>query len=213
MGTADPLASIVVADRLHVTSLADTLTRIAQDLTEARVGFALIGGLAVSVRTEPRFTRDADLAVAVADDIEAETLIDRLRVSGYGIGTVLEQQAVGRLSTVRLLPTDRLDDQPVVDLLFASSGIEPEIVRDAEPLEVLPSVIVPVARTAHLLALKLLSRNDTERPQDLIDLRALLGVATPDDIARARECAAMIEARGYHRGRNLLSDLNALLAP
>ena len=213
MGTADPLASIVVADRLHVTSLADTLTRIAQDLTEARVGFALIGGLAVSVRTEPRFTRDADLAVAVADDIEAETLIDRLRVSGYGIGTVLEQQAVGRLSTVRLLPTDRLDDQPVVDLLFASSGIEPEIVQDAEPLEVLPSLIVPVARTAHLLALKLLSRNDTERPQDLIDLRALLGVATPDDVARARECAAMIEARGYHRGRNLLSDLNALLAP
>src|SRR5215210_7635126 len=107
MGTAHPSASIIVADRLHVTSLADTLTRIAQDLGEARVGFALIGGLAVSVRTEPRFTRDADLAVAVADDVEAETLIDRLRGSGYGIGTVLEQQAVGRLSTVRLLAADR----------------------------------------------------------------------------------------------------------
>src|SRR3954462_4293539 len=202
MGTAHPSASIVAADRLHVTSLADTLTRIARDLVEARAGFALIGGLAVSVRTEPRFTRDADLAVAVADDAETETLIDRLRVSGYGIGTVLGQQAVGRLLTVRLLPTDRPDAQPVVDLLFASSGIEPEIVRNAEPLEVLPSVIVPVARTAHLLALKLLSRNDTERPQDVIDLRALLRVATPDDIAGARDCAAMIEARGYQRGRN-----------
>jgi hypothetical protein len=84
-------------------------------------------------------------------------------------------------------------------------------VRDAEPLEVLPSVIVPVARTAHLIALKLLSRNDTERPQDLIDLRALLRIAAPNDITRARECVALIEARGYHRGRNLASDLNVLL--
>jgi hypothetical protein len=112
MRTAALLTSIVVADRLPVTSLADTLTRIAQDLAEARVGFALIGGLAVSVRTEPGFTRDADLAVAMADDAEAETLIAGLHASGYGIGTVLEQQAVGRLSTVRLLPADRSDDQP-----------------------------------------------------------------------------------------------------
>jgi hypothetical protein len=42
MGTAALLTSIVAADRLPVTSLADTLTRTAQDLAEARVGFALI---------------------------------------------------------------------------------------------------------------------------------------------------------------------------
>ncbi len=35
--------------------------------------WALIGGLAVAVRAEPRFTRDVDLAVAVADDRELET--------------------------------------------------------------------------------------------------------------------------------------------
>ena len=34
----------------------------------AGVGFALVGGLAVSARTEPRFTRDLDFAIAVADD-------------------------------------------------------------------------------------------------------------------------------------------------
>jgi hypothetical protein len=32
----------------------------------------LVGGLAVSVRTEPRFTRDVDLVVAISDDHAAE---------------------------------------------------------------------------------------------------------------------------------------------
>lgn len=48
----------------------------------------------------------------------------------------------------------------VVDVLFASSGIEPELVRAAEPIEVLPSLTVPVARTGHLIAVKLLARDD-----------------------------------------------------
>jgi len=36
-----------------VTSLGDTLTRIVRDLADADIAFALIGGLAVSVRSEP----------------------------------------------------------------------------------------------------------------------------------------------------------------
>jgi hypothetical protein len=50
------------------------------------VSFALVGGLAVSIRTEPRFTRDADLAVALANDAEVEALIhDRASCPGHGI--------------------------------------------------------------------------------------------------------------------------------
>ena len=54
-----------------MTSLEATLRQIQTDLTRARAAFALIGGLAVSARTEPRFTRDADLAVAVESDAQA----------------------------------------------------------------------------------------------------------------------------------------------
>jgi hypothetical protein len=43
----------------------------------------LVGGLAVSVRAEVRFTRDVDIAVAVADDAEAESLTYELRLAGY----------------------------------------------------------------------------------------------------------------------------------
>lgn len=101
-----------------MTSLEGALRQIHTDLTKAHVSFALVGGLAVSARTEPRFTRDADLAVALASDAEAEALIHEL-----------------------------------------------------------------------------------------------LRVASPDEVARARESIALIAIRGYHIGRDLLPEMNTLLPP
>jgi hypothetical protein len=193
-----------------VTSLESALRQIGADLTRAHVSFALVGGLAVSVRTEPRFTRDADLAVALASDAEAEALIHELRARDYRIEAIVEQEAVGRLATVRLSFSSE-PRAPVIDLLFASSGIESEVVADAEAIELLPDLTMGVARTGHLIALKVLSRDDLSRPQDLVDLRALLRVASPEDLARARDSLALIAARGYHRGRELMSEMNTLL--
>ena len=81
-----------------MTTLDASLRCTHADLTELRRSFALIGGLAVSAVTEPRFTRDTDLAVVVADDADAEALINELRLRGYAIGAVLEQSATGRLA-------------------------------------------------------------------------------------------------------------------
>lgn len=193
-----------------MTSLEATLRQIHTDLTEAHVSFALVGGLAVSARTEPRFTRDADLAVALARDAEAEALIHNLRAHGYDVEAVVEQEAVGRLATVRLTRSSKFQ-APVIDLLFASSGIEPEVVAEAESIELLPNLTIGVARTGHLIALKILSRDDATRPQDVVDLRALLRVASSAELARARGSLAMIAARGYHRGRDLMSEMNTLI--
>ncbi|MCY4506378.1 MAG: nucleotidyl transferase AbiEii/AbiGii toxin family protein [Acidobacteria bacterium] len=192
------------------TTLEGALQRIDADLTRARVAFALIGGLAVSARTEPRFTRDADLAVAVANDAEAEALVQTLRWLDYRIESVVEQEAAGRLATVRVVRS-RAPRAPVVDLLFASSGIEPEIVTEAEVLELLPRLSMRVATTGHLIALKVLSRDDVTRPQDLVDLRALLRVASEADLDRAQRALTLIAARGFHRGRDLIADMNGLL--
>jgi predicted nucleotidyltransferase len=193
-----------------VTSLEAALRHIGADLTRAHVSFALVGGLAVSVRTEPRFTRDADLAVALANDAEAEALIHELRAHDYRIEAIVEQEAVARLATVRLTFSSE-PRAPVIDLLFASSGIEAEVVADAEPIELLQDLTMGVARTGHLIALKVLSRDDVSRPQDLVDLRALLRVASPAELRRARESLALIATRGYHRGRELMSEINTLL--
>ncbi len=192
--------------------LATALAQIASELDALGASWALVGGLAVSARAEPRTTRDVDVAVFVQTDEAAERLVHALRSSAYEVVATVEQRALHRLATVRLRPRGVSQVGPVIDLLFASSGIEAETVRDAEALEVFPDVMVPVARTPHLVAMKLLARDDRKRPQDWDDLRALLEGASPADIARTRELVALIEQRGAHRGRNLADALNELIA-
>jgi predicted nucleotidyltransferase len=192
--------------------LQQVLERVAQDLSSRGAAFALVGGLAVSARCEPRFTRDVDLAVAVAGDPEAESLVRELRVQGYGILAIVEHEAAGRLATVRLSPPGEGASGVILDLLFASSGIEPEIVRAAEPVEVFSGLVVNVATVGDLIATKVLSRDDRRRPQDLVDLAVLLESARSEDLAAARVGLRQIEERGFHRGKDLGADLNALLA-
>ncbi len=189
------------------TALAD----IANLLDQKGFGWAVVGGLAVSVRAEPRFTRDVDLAVAVENDSQAERLVAELRAVGYEILETVEQEAAGRLATARLLPPGQDRGGVVVDLLFASSGIEPEVVAAAEPLEVLPGLNVPVARLPELIALKVLARDDATRPQDLSDLVALVPLASAEDLESARKLTRLIEDRNYHRGRELSAELERLV--
>jgi hypothetical protein len=166
----------------------------------------------VSARAEPRFTRDADLAVLVADDQDAERLVLALQSRGYLVLSAMEQEAARRLATVRLAPPGETERGVVVDLLFASSGVEPEVVAAAELLEVLPGLRVPVARLGHLLALKVLSRDDQTRQQDRADIAALLSNADASALELAREALRLVMGRGFNRGRNLLADLDSLLA-
>ena len=189
---------------------ASHLEQVAADAKQAleRLGFewAMIGGLAVSAQSEPRFTRDVDLAVAVADDHEAEALVRELQQTGYRVLMVLEQETNGRLATIRFQPPGGDQHGVILDLLFASSGIEPEIVRSASLIEVFPEIELPVAGVGELLALKVLARDDERRPQDIIDIRALLRSATQEDLAVTRRSLELIMERGYHRNRDLLAE-------
>jgi hypothetical protein len=69
----------------------------------------------------------------------------------------VEQDYVNRLATARLVRPRVGTSSAFIDLLFANSGIEDEIVRRADRLEVLPDVFMPVASTGHLIALKVLA--------------------------------------------------------
>lgn len=175
--------------------------------------WAVIGGLAVSAHTEPRTTRDVDLVVAVRGDADAEALVFSLSEAGFRVEATLDQDAAGRLATVRLRPPGASQPRGVViDLLFASSGIEPEIAADARPTEIVPGLVVPLATRAHLVALKVLSRDPRRRPQDDTDLRHLLEGISPAEISEARAALDLITARGFDRGKSLQAELNDLLA-
>jgi predicted nucleotidyltransferase len=192
--------------------LQDALAQILEALAEEGAPGALLGGLAVSAWTEPRFTRDVDLAVAVANDEDAERLIHRLQGRGYSLLATVEQTAVARLATARLLPPGQVEEGMVVDLLFASSGIEPEIVSAALDLDVGGAVPAKVACIGHLVALKLLAHDPNERPQDGLDLRALRSVLNDEEQARAARACELIESRGFNRGRDLRVALAAYLS-
>ena len=192
-----------------VNALERSLHTIVGHLRRLDRRFALVGGLAVSARAEPRLTRDADLAVAVHDDHDAETLVLDLRSAGYEVAASVEQEATCRLATIRLVPSNP-GDRLVTDLLFASSGIEDEIVRAADDIVVFAGLTVPVASVGHLMAMKLLARDDRRRPADADDLRALAAVAQGSDWAQARDAAELIIERGFARDRDLVADLDVL---
>jgi len=194
-----------------VNQLEAVLRSAALDLAGLGARWALVGGLAVSARTEPRFTRDVDLVIAVADDRAAEQTVHALQQRGYHVQALVEQEAAGRLATARLVPRGGDEAAIVLDILFASSGIEPEIADAADVLEILPGLRVPVAGIGHLLALKLLSRDDRTRPQDRVDLAHLLRAASPSEIDVARDAVSLIHARGFQRDRDLARDLEQLV--
>jgi hypothetical protein len=192
--------------------LLEALEQILAHLQDQGARAAVLGGIAVSVWTEPRFTRDVDLAVAVRGDADAERLVRLLTGRGYRLMATVEQAIAARLATARLLPPGESEEGMVVDLLFASSGIEPEIVDAALDVDIGGNTPVRVARAGHLVALKLLSRDPATRPQDALDLRALKSVLDAEETRRAREACELIVRRGFHRGRNLGNLLDDLLA-
>jgi len=191
-----------------VNRLETTLIDAVARLNRFGVDCALVGGLAVSARAEPRFTRDVDLAVIVIDDLAAESLVRHFIEIGFRVLATVEQETANRLATVRLLPPGQTAEGVVVDLLFASSGIETEIVQSAEKIEVFPDVFVRVAKVGHLIALKILACDD-DRPQDEVDLRSLLLDVSDADVTDAGEALKLVSERGFERGRNLAEALKS----
>ena len=191
-----------------LNQLADVLKRTLADLKGVGADFAVVGGLAVSARSEPRFTRDIDYAVVVSSDQAAEGVVHSLLGRGYRLQTLLEQKRLGRIATVRLVSPHH--QEVFVDLLFASSGIEREVVQGATPLRLVRGVTAKVASIGHLLAMKVLSVNK-ERKQDHADILQLLRFAGPSDLRTARAALRLIEKRRYHRGRSLRGKLERFI--
>jgi hypothetical protein len=182
------------------------LAAVIERLRFLRRSFALVGGLAVSVRGEVRFTRDVDLAVVVRDDPDAEQLVLDLRNDGYAPIASVEHDEREHLSTVRLMSPQGVK----IDLLFASCGIEAEIVDRATVLDVPHVGQLRCACAEELVAMKILSMTE-RRLQDRIDASRLLELGDVD-LPRVRENLDLITSRGFHRDQDLQAKLDTVLA-
>ncbi len=119
---------------------------------------------------------------------------------------MLDSDAEGRLATVRMISEG--EREVFIDLLFASSGIEPEVISSATPIEIFSGLHVKVASRSALIALKVLSANLETRPQDVIDLGYLIRAASGDDIVKAYCLVDLITERKYNRNKDLRKELD-----
>jgi predicted nucleotidyltransferase len=192
---------------VNEAGLEQALAHVVRELRARARRFALVGGLAVSIRAEVRFTRDVDLAIHATSDADVEALVRGLASSGYAPLAVVEQDAKNRLATVRL----RTPSGVVVDFLAASSGIEEEVVVRATEIDIDGVGPVLVARAEELLALKVLSMTE-RRPQDAIDAESLLTTNPALDLQTVRDLLGRITARGFDRGEDLEAKFRSVLA-
>lgn len=188
----------------------DALDRMIQCLSDCEVRFALIGGLAVSARSEPRFTRDVDLIVDTPTDADAEQLIRALLGKGYGLHAQLEQKSVNRLATCRLLQRDQ-SDGVIVDLFFANFGIEQEVLEKASEEELTDEISLPIVQAEDLIALKLLAVSNRNRPRDSEDILNLLEHVSTARLNRTRQLLRLMAERRPVSAQNLEQLLDKLI--
>lgn len=193
-----------------MTGMLAQLKNLAQILNESPTKWALIGALAVSAHTEPRTTRDIDVAVVLNDKFNQDALIKLLLARNFTGETVLMHALPTHPLGIRLMAPSQFGTPVAVDLLFSSSGIESEIIADARSIEVFPGIALPVASVGHLIAMKVLAQNDDERLKDRVDLHHLLVIATKDDLEVARTALVLIERRGFNRGKDLMAEFKLL---
>jgi hypothetical protein len=151
------------------------------------------------------------VAISVDTEQDLDNLLARLEAVGYGRRQLLMRMAPTlRLGWRLFLNTLRGYEVPI-DLLTSSSGIEHEVIAAAISVEILPSLNVPVASRAHLIAMKVVSEDQGERIRDRIDLQGLLAMATDSELGDVRRALTLIQARGFDRGKDLLLAFNQLL--
>lgn len=122
-------------------------------------GYALIGGLAVSVWSTPRATEDIDILVLVAHDKGLESFTEALRTKG--IEFQLHRGSVD--DPVPLLVTAEIAGIPL-DCIIATKKWEAEAVQRAVGIEFMGKT-VRVLAPEYLIAMKLKAGG----PQDLLD--------------------------------------------
>lgn len=170
------------------------LRLVAEVLDRAGVAYALIGGVAIQIRTtEPRTTLDIDVAVPRFADVPG----DELLAAGF------DHTGRHELSdNWRAPPTGPGGQRTVVQFSAEDVGIA-EAVSHAELTDLADGLRMRVATAADLIVLKLEAaaeprRRPSKRQDDLADAVALMeqypSLRTPETLARLREVRHSLQA-------------------
>jgi hypothetical protein len=170
------------------------LRLVADLLNRAGVSYALIGGVAMQIRTtEPRTTLDIDVAVPRFDDIPRAALL----AAGFDYKGRHEHS-----DNWRAPPTGTGSLRTAVQFSAEDVGIA-DAVAHAEPTDLADGLRMRVAKPADLIVLKLAAaveprRRPSKRQHDLADVVALMEeypeLRTPETLARLRDVRLALQA-------------------
>jgi len=139
------------------------VVRVAKLLESHNLAFALIGGLASSIRGRLRVTADIDLVV----DCEVPAAISLLGELDNESFRPFVEDAETSIRQFYILPLEDVASGTPIDLAIGASGFEKLIVQRASKPQGYP---IPVATAEDLLLMKLMAG----RPQDQSDIQGVL---------------------------------------
>ena len=149
------------------------LIQIAKILNQAKIAYALVGGLAVSTWVEPRSTKDIDLIVA---DIENKQMIDKLEEIGFTLSSAPMQ--IGRIKFKRISKLFINDELLMLDLMqFLDDNFNQAILNGASKIK-FEDIEIKVASPEDVIILKSFS----ERKIDKIDIENMSNLKDLDKV-------------------------------
>ena len=143
------------------------LKAIAKCLDAAGIPYMDMGGQAVLLYGEARFTRDIDITVALTPD-EADNLLLSLKSCGF---SPTPKDVAGFIAKTWVLPVEQVDMGVMVDIVFSILPFERDAIENARIVEVedVPIRFIPLEE---LVVQKLLAG----RPRDIEDVEGIVEI-------------------------------------
>lgn len=161
------------------------LARIARALDSRRIPYMVIGGQAVLLYGEPRFTRDVDVALHAGPQ-DLPTLLQCANESGL---RVLVESPADFVQRTLVLPCAEPSSGIRVDLILSLSPYERQAIQRAATVPV-AGTPVRYASAEDMIILKTVAG----RPRDLEDVRSILLKNPKVDAAYVRRWLHEIQA-------------------
>lgn len=177
-----------------------SVRHLTETLRALDIKFALVGGVAVTLVSRPRFTDDVDAVILDVDE-RLEWLISELRKAGFTTRAA-DQIAFTRSSRVLTLT----DPQGIrIDLLLGLLPFDEDLVARATEATLKDQSTVMVALPEHLVVMKAVAW----RPKDLDDIREI--VAVHPDLDREFVVKTFAEFAGLLEVPERVAELRKLL--
>ncbi len=154
------------------------LATLSKWLDTEKIPHSIIGGIAVSLLTEPRATQDIDVTIW-ADEVPVEDLL----ASAASVGLVSRiENPLEFVTQARILLLKHVETNVRIDVSLGALPFEKDMIDHAEVIT-FGSIRLTIARPEDLI----ISKAVPMRPQDLADIDKLLSFYPSVNFTRIRE--------------------------